>query len=156
MKQSEASTRTSWKNIHPMPQRQTQLAFLHQYSATEAARLRFGLVPAQMEDKWFIFVEGEWLYLYRSWSGFCMFRARLEPAGDGMRVAEAWVNREPEQYSGTDDVYDVALLGFLIDRLLLGRQPQFPFPDGLQPEAESLFRHHMVGWARANDEETGA
>jgi hypothetical protein len=138
-----------------MPQLQAQLAFLGQYSAAEAARIRFGLVPAQMEDKWFIFLEAEWLYFHRSWSGFCMFRARLEPVGEGVRAAEAWVNRDAEQYSGTDDVYDVALLAYLFDRLLLGRQPRFPFPEGLQPEAESLFQHHMVGWARANDEEPG-
>lgn len=84
-----------------------------------------------------------------------MFRVLLEPWGEGLRVAEAWVNRDPEQYSGTDDVYDVALLAYLIDRLLLGRHPPFPFPEGLQPDVESLFQHHMVGWARANDEEPG-
>ncbi|MGH9555482.1 MAG: hypothetical protein ACRD2Y_06630 [Terriglobales bacterium] len=154
MKQG-AATRSTWKRAHPMPERQAQLTFLGQYSAEEAERIRLGLVPAQMEDKWFIFLEAAQLYLHRSWSGFCMFRVRLEPAGEGVRVAEAWVNRDPEQYSGTDDVYDVALLAYLIDRLLLGRQPPFPFPEGLQPEAESLFRHHMVGWARANDEDPG-
>ena len=132
------------------------MAFLALYSAAEAERIRFGLVPAQMEDKWFIFLEDAWLYLHRSWSGYCMFRLRLEAAGEGLRVAEAWVNRDPEQYEGGDDVYDVALLAYLIDRLLLGRQPPFPFPEGLQPDAESLFRHHMVGWARANDEQPGA
>ena len=151
----EPATRTSWKRAHPMPQLQAQLVFLGQFSATEAERIRFGLVPAQMEDKWFIFHESDHLYLHRSWSGFCMFRVRLEPSGEGVRIAEAWVNRDPEQYSGGDGVYDVALLAYLMDRLLLGRQPRFPFPEGLQPEAESLFQHQMVGWARANDEDAG-
>lgn len=150
-----AATRTSWKRAHPVPERESQVAFLGQYSAAEAHRIRTGLIPAQMEDKWFVFHEQDWLYLHRSWSGYCTFRLRLEAAGEGVRVAEAWVNRDPEQYSGTDDMYDVALLAYLIDRLLLGRQPQFPFPEGLQPEAESLFQHHMVGWARANDEDPG-
>lgn len=151
----EPATRASWKKAHPMPERQAQLAFLSQYSSAEAERIRWGLVPAQMEDKWFIFLEAENLYLHRSWSGYCMFRLRLEPVGEGLRVTEAWVNRDPDQYSGTDDVYDVALLAYLMDRLLLGRQPRFPFPEGLQPDAESLFQHHMVGWARANDEDAG-
>ncbi len=138
-----------------MPERQAQLAFLSQYTAAEAERIHSGLVPAQMEDKWFVFMEEGQLHLHRSWSGYCMFRVLLEPWGEGLRVAEAWVNRDPEQYSGTDDVYDVALLAYLIDRLLLGRHPPFPFPEGLQPDVESLFQHHMVGWARANDEEPG-
>jgi hypothetical protein len=138
-----------------MPELRARLALEARYSAAELARIRVRLVPGQMEDKWFIFLEGDWLSLYRSWTGYCLYHVRLQAVDDGVRVAEAWVNRDPQQYTSTDDAYDAVLLAFLIDRLLLGKAVPFPMPDGFPSEGRDLFRHHMIGWARANDERPG-
>jgi hypothetical protein len=48
-------------------------------------------------------------------------------------VIEALVNRDPDEYKIADDEFDVALLSFLIDNLLLGRParlPERPNPSG--------------------------
>ena len=145
--QSEPATRESWQS-EDMPASKARVPLSRRFDAAEYARLARGLVPGQMEDKWSILLEADWLHFHRSWTGHCTYSARLEPAASGWQVAESWVSRDAEQYKGTDLDHDAAVLGYLIERLLLGRR--VPFPGGRG--ADDPFRHHLVGYARANDE----
>jgi len=36
-----------------------------------------------MEDKWFIFLEDDWLYLHRSWTGTCVYKVQHHISGSG-------------------------------------------------------------------------
>jgi len=145
------TTRASWKNS-PLPTARTRLQLERSFTSEEHRRLTMGLLPQEMEDKWFIFFEDGWLYLHRSWTGICIYAVHLRVEGDGSTIEEAWVNREPSEYKSTDDAYDTRLLGFLIDRLLLGRNVPFPALTDTPKERASLLRHNIVGHARANDE----
>ncbi|HEY8039800.1 MAG TPA: hypothetical protein VIF15_08415 [Polyangiaceae bacterium] len=150
------ATRASWKN-RPMPEARARIPYSRQFDAAEHGRVVQGLVPAQMEDKWFIFFEDGALYFHRSWTGTCIYALHLRAEGGeggGSVVDEAWANRAPEEYTRTDDAYDAQLLGFLVERLLLGQKAAFPTPEAIpRGEKETVFRHHVVGHARANDEE---
>ncbi len=58
-----AATRNSWSN-QPIdnPKRvDLSLRFTHE----QFTKLSEGLIPEQMEDKWFIFFEDGWLYFHR-------------------------------------------------------------------------------------------
>jgi hypothetical protein len=88
--------------------------------------IQLGFIPEEMEDKWFIYEEGGWLNFHRSWTGFCVYRVRLQPTPASAEIAEAWVNREKEQYTCVDDDYDARLLSWLIDVLLLKRPAPWP------------------------------
>jgi ribA/ribD-fused uncharacterized protein len=114
------ASRQSWK-VLPLPEARTRLTIERTFSPKEYERVRRGVIPQEMEDKWFIFLEDDWLYFHRSWTGFCIYQVRLEPVADGYRVAEVWVNRDPEQYTQTEDSQDVSSLHRLIDAVLLGR-----------------------------------
>jgi hypothetical protein len=104
-----------------------------------------------MEDKWFVFYEAPWLWFHRSWTGSAIYGLRLSLSEGGSRVDEAWVNREPERYSETDDAYDPGLLAFLVEALLLGRDAPFPErSDVARPMDAALLMHHVVGHARSN------
>jgi hypothetical protein len=149
----EIATRDSWKT-QPMPERQVRLQLDRFFSPEEYRRLYLGLVPQQMEDKWFIYFEGEWLYFHRSWTGVCIYQVRLKAAGGGYQAAEAWVNRHPQQYKSTDDDYDATLLHYLIDWLLLAQDVPFPSPAHTSQDLKPIHRHHVVGYGRANDEST--
>jgi hypothetical protein len=150
---AEVATRSSWQ-IRPLPEERATLPFERRFTKDEHARLVLGLVPAQMEDKWFIFFEEGWLYLHRSATGACIYGVHLALDGDESVVKEAWVSRKPDEYTRTDDAYDERLLAFLVDRLLLGLRRPFPLPEAIPGgERASLYRHHVVGNARANDEE---
>ncbi|MGB6299866.1 MAG: hypothetical protein WBF90_27350 [Rivularia sp. (in: cyanobacteria)] len=70
------ATRSDWK-IQPMPELKTQLQVEEVFTKEEYEYLSWGLIPKRMEDKWFIYLEDNWLYFHRSWSGFCIFKVRL-------------------------------------------------------------------------------
>lgn len=146
------ATRETWKN-KPMPEKRARLEYARAFDAAEHARVVRGVVPEQMEDKWFVFYEAPWLWFHRSWTGIAIYGVRLRPEGEGSVVEEAWVNRAPEEYAATDDAHDAALLSFLVERLLLGRDVPFPVRAGFPAEKTSLLIHHVVGNARSNDED---
>ena len=144
------ATRGSLKT-KPLPEARAPLSYERRFDAKELERLTVGLLPQQMEDRWFIYSEDDWLYFHRSWTGTCIYAVRLGAAGAGKKVVETWVNRDPEQYKKADDLYDTEILGYLVERLLLGRRVSFP--GGAPARSDSVLRLQVVGHARANDEE---
>lgn len=148
-----AATRASWKT-EPMPEARARLSYARVFDAPEHERVTRGIVPAQMEDKWFVFYEAPWLWFHRSWTGVAIYAVKLAVSNAGSAVEEAWVNRAPEQYRETDDAHDTAILSFLVERILLGRtDAQFPIRPSVDPTKAPLLVHHVVGHARSNDEE---
>lgn len=129
------ATPGSWKS-EPLPANRARLKLEHAFSAAEWDALQQGVIPEEMEDKWFIYEERGWLYFHRSWTGFCVFQVQLKKSPTGGEIAEAWVNRNKEQYTCVDDAYDAQLLSWLIDVLLLKRPALFPDSDqldGMEP-----------------------
>jgi hypothetical protein len=54
-----------------------RLPYQAAFDRVEFARLRAGLIPQQMEDKWFIYYEEPHLFLHRSWTGAPVYRLTL-------------------------------------------------------------------------------
>jgi len=123
--QLERAIRNSWE-VKSMPGKRAALHLERVFSSEECQLISFGYIPQAMEDHWFIYLEDGWLYLHRSWTGFCIYQVRLEAIGESHKIAEAWVNRDREQYVNKRDSYDRTLLSYLIDRVLLGRETAFP------------------------------
>lgn len=109
------ATRSDWK-IQPMPELKTQLQVEEVFTKEEYEYLSWGLIPKRMEDKWFIYLEDNWLYFNRSWSGFCIFKVRLEKFEDGYQIAEAWVNSDPDQQLtyGENKLFLLTLISYRI------------------------------------------
>lgn len=143
----EKAKRDSWQ-ITPIPETRKLLSFQRVFNRKEYNQLSFGLMPQAMEDKWFIFLENDQLFLHRSWTGYCIYWLQLKWEEQGVSVIKAWVNRDKKQYQSTDDEYDAELLSFLIDNLLLGKNRPFPQPSGLPKSApKGLYQHHVAGTA---------
>lgn len=106
-----------------------------------------GLIPREMEDKWFIHFNDNWLMFHRSWTGAHIYGLRFDTANGQARVVDSWVNRDPHQYKGTDVEYDRMLVRFLIDAFLLHRPAVFPVPRGVTDTTPGLFQHSLVGRA---------
>ena len=70
-----------------------------------------------------------------------------------MEVAEAWVNRDKEQYTCVDDEYDAGLVSWLIDVLLLKRPA--PWPESGKGD-EPLRQWSQVGRAMLAHDEDGS
>jgi hypothetical protein len=140
------ATITSWKALPP-PERREPLDFAAEFTDADTDLLVFGLIPKEMEDKWFICFHQGWLLFHRSWTGACIYGLRLEAMRGGSRVADSWVNRDPAQYTATDVEYDRKLVCFLIDALLLRRAAIFPMPAGVESAPPGAYQHSVVGRA---------
>jgi hypothetical protein len=81
-----AATKDRWKRI-PFTSG-IAIPFQATFSGEEVDKLREGLVPEVMEDKWFIYLQEPHLFLHRSWTGQPVYRVKLEPTGAGASVVE--------------------------------------------------------------------
>jgi 8-oxo-dGTP diphosphatase len=68
---------TDWKT-YPLPSKKITIRLDRTFSPQEMKRLSEGLVPRQMEDKWFIYWKDDTLYFHRSWTG-CQSASKFDP-----------------------------------------------------------------------------
>jgi hypothetical protein len=104
----------------PLPRLRVQLPFERSFTEAEFLRLKQGIEPQSMEDRWHIFFKDRWLTFVRSWTGFCIYKVRLEKHDAECRITEVWVNRDRRQYGGDDTREEAKLLSSLIDYILSG------------------------------------
>ena len=90
------------------------------------ASIRLGSIAQQMEDKWFLYFAGDQLFFLRSWTGYCMYVANFRSTEDGALLVSADINRDPDQYTETDDSFDAQMVLYLIDTLLLRLMGDLP------------------------------
>lgn len=137
--------REDWQN-YPMPDKRLVIAFEKSISSEEMIEVRKGLVPLEMEDKWFCFCEENSVFFHRSWTGHCVYEIKFEKNDEGYRLFELVINNEEEQ--GVLDVhFEKKLVEFLIDRLLLNKKVKFPsLDDSLSNEQSSMITHSLIGY----------
>lgn len=97
-----------------------------QLSETHMVRIRHGLLPEQMEDKWFAYFENGCINFHRSWTGAKIYEAKIQKSDAHYIVSEFAVERDVKLYTNTDDGSDAESLFFLIGRGLLGLNVDVP------------------------------
>lgn len=142
----DVATRSAWKTLSP-PRIFESLQFEGTFSGGEYQLIRKGVIPTAMEDKWFIFLEDDSVHFHRSWTGAEIYCIRLQCEDGKWRVSDSWVNRDPDQYRGSDLAYDRELLRFLIDGLILRKSATFPSPPGSGAAPAGVVQHTYVGRA---------
>ena len=138
------TTASSW-NIKPMPEDQKELPLSGVYTEEEFEKISYGFLPQDQQDKWFIYLEGEWLNFHRSWTGACIFKLEIVLNNCKYHAIKAVVNRDPEQYRSTNDEQDVKLIAFLIDQLLLNRFAVLPTPQNMSDDDKQKHQQHVMG-----------
>ena len=103
----------------PLPKQRVQIPFERSFTQSEFSRLSRGFVAGRMEDRWHVFFRDPWLTFVRSWSGFCVYKVRIERDGAEYTVAKVLINRDRRQYGGDDTREEATLLSFLIDGMLV-------------------------------------
>ena len=104
----------------PLPRLRVQIPFERSFIQKEFLRLSQGLPAQSMDDRWTIFFKDPWLTVVRSWTGFCIYKLRIEKNGAEYKVAKVLVNRDRRQYGGDDTREEAKLLSSLIDYILSG------------------------------------
>ena len=115
---SEIATKETWVN-HPIDNPKRIVIDLL-FTDKQFSKLSKGLIPEEMEDKWFVYYENEWLYFHRSWTGNGVYKAKLIKETLGYSIKEFWAERNQEKYNNEDDNIDIETFSFLIARGLLG------------------------------------
>jgi hypothetical protein len=104
----------------PLPRLRVQIPFERRFTQQEILRLSHDFLAESMGDRWNIFFKDPWLTVVRSWTGYCVYKVRIEKNGAEYRVARVLINRDRRQYGGDDTREEAELLSFLIDGMLLG------------------------------------
>ena len=146
----KAARPSDWRTV-PLPLKRSTVTLDRRFSWQEIKRMRAGVIPEVMEDKWFIYWKANTLFFHRSWTGSCLYVVRFAREGDSYRMVEADVNRDPEQYTETRDDFDARMISFLIDVLLLKREATFSDLDQ-DPENQALKMWSLVGRAMLGED----
>lgn len=136
------ATKEDWITELP-PEYLIQIKLDLEYTQEEYDELMLGLVPKVMEDKWFIYSEGDWLYFHRSWTGAFIGKIKFRQEAFKFITDELWV--VPGDSSECIMPPKPQLYESLIAGLLLGRDVSY-YPQG------SLANHVLVGRGRSRRE----
>jgi len=128
----KATKQSDW-TTNPLPSLHVSIPLDRSFSPAEMERIQRGLMPQQQEDKWFIYWQEDTLYFHRSWTGNCLYVVYFENQDGVARMVRTGINRDPDQYSETNDQHDARLISYLIDVLLLRRPADFPSEDSDDP-----------------------
>lgn len=147
---------SDWTNL-PLPVKRVELTLNHTFTGKEMDSIRGGVVPGQMEDKWFLYFADDALYFHRSWSGFCVYIARFAPSAPSAPSAEppgaqsyrliaADINADETQHILGEPRYEASMIYFLIDVLLLRRSGVYP-ESASAPDTQSIEMWSNIGRA---------
>lgn len=121
------------------------LAFSGEFNRTELSLLKKGIIPEQMEDKWFVYYDDPYLFFHRSWTGKPVYRVELKTNQNKVIVSEALWAVEFAAADNADPTYQSRLLDFLISNLLLKKNKPFPCPAEVKETTQGAFQHHTSG-----------
>ena len=142
---------------HSLPDRildPFEIEFSKSFSKIEFERLSYGLYPSSMDEKWIIIYEHDQILFFRSWHPYkLIFRIKLLTNKNCYYFTRVEMSLGFLNENWNSNEYSVKFLNYLIERLLLGRLLNFPFPESIKDKNQkAMFRHSLVGSSIANDE----
>ena len=87
----------------------------------EMGQVRLGYIPSIMDEKWFLFMEGNRLFAHRSWTGLGVYEATFAPVDGGYVIESAVVTGNRSEYERSSDQDESQILEVLIAGHLLGQ-----------------------------------
>ncbi|MGW2291359.1 hypothetical protein [Streptomyces phaeochromogenes] len=115
-------TRESFRRLHPIstPRPVSQLPD-RVWTDEDWDRILRGYRARDMDEKWNVFVEGDVLFLHRSWTGRGVYEVSFAPAaGSGRRIASAVVEADGKRYRSMGDEYGCLMMELIISAIVLG------------------------------------
>ena len=124
MKIEDIATKESWENIPITIPKLIKICEIASekkliFSEGQYEILKKGLIPEEMEDKWFIYFENNWLYFHRSWTGYGIFKAEIIEEKNNnddkiYKINELYVESNKEYYNSNNGKNELDLLRQLI------------------------------------------
>lgn len=121
-----------------------EIPFNAEYTQEEYETIIKGLVPQEMEDKWFIYYEEPYLFFHRSWTGIPVYQLKVEKESEKYRIQKAFYSKELLR-DNTNLEYEAKLAGFIISNLLLNQNKPFPKPANIKEPMKGVYQHGISG-----------
>lgn len=106
------ATKTDWKTLD-FPAEVRTFEYNREFSEEELNLLKYGHIPREQEDKWFMYMENNIIYFHRSWTGFGIYKIELKLDNNHMVT----VNNDPDQVK-VDFSKKIDLLNSLLDMFI--------------------------------------
>ncbi|MFG3229297.1 hypothetical protein ACGF07_31565 [Kitasatospora sp. NPDC048194] len=91
------------------------------WSDDEWERIQLGYRSRSMDEKWNVVVEGDVVFLHRSWTGFGVFEATFAPVeGGGRRIVSAVVEAGRGGPHGSSADFECLMLELVLSAVVLG------------------------------------
>lgn len=105
--------KSDWKT-RPMPKATHNISVKIEFSDSEYESLKKGLIPKQMEDKWFLYFHDNNLFCHRSWTGHCIYLGRFKRINGKNYLYEININDNKKEYKPESDYFELSCLLRLI------------------------------------------
>ena len=116
------ATKDDWRR-EPLPKEHTTLQLNQKFKKNAMELIKKGVIPEEMEDKWFIYYDTseDKLFMHRSWTGFLIYVVQFEERDDYIVATNVVVNQDPSQYHcGQQENTEKDLLLTIMKSLLFG------------------------------------
>ncbi len=112
----EPALRALWKNT-PIPEAdKIVFPYTRTFTFKEYERIKLGVIPMAMEDKWFVYFENDRLYCHRSWTGIGVFEVEIKPTSSGAVITNVIANNDSAVIKW-DPVFTNVLEAYLLNNL---------------------------------------
>ncbi len=109
---NQPASAEQWETVF-MPEKMVGIDFARVFSEQEFERIKLGMSPRSMDDKWFVYFEGGHLYCHRSWTGICIFDVQIENIGNEFVTTQVLANNHEFQESSISLERHNYILNFL-------------------------------------------
>ncbi|MDO5849953.1 MAG: hypothetical protein Q4P14_01950 [Methanobacteriaceae archaeon] len=113
-KKTEIATKYTFKKIKKMPEQHVVVNLDIEITTEMIGTLKYGHIPEEMEDHWFMYCDEDTIRYYRSWTGICIYECKFIKSGYNYKLTELTINRDPNQYGEKDIEADIRLFIYLI------------------------------------------
>lgn len=87
------------KRVKPFPSAFVTVAFTRVLTRDAEPKLVHGLLPREMEDKWYVRLADGYLDFFRSWTGHHIYRIPVTVADAALTLGDLLVNNDTEQWN---------------------------------------------------------
>lgn len=111
------ATKNSWEVI---PMDKPKLVYVDlKLTQEHFEKLQVGFMPRNMDDRWFVYFENDWIYFHRSWTGYEIFKAQIYQDNNGYFVKDFWVESNTEKFNLSDEKDMINTFCFILYRIVL-------------------------------------
>jgi len=112
----EPASRSSRKNMPIPDENKIVVPYTRTFTNKEYERIKLGVTPIVMEDRWFAYFENDCLYWHSSWTGHGILEVYIESTSTGASVTKVIATNGPVIKGNPDFVY---ILDDLLNNLCL-------------------------------------